>query len=403
MTEPEDVVVVGASAAGLATVEGLRRLGFTGRLTLIGEEADAPYDRPPLSKQLLSGTWEPERLRLRPPETLDALDLDLRLGERAVALDTARRRIVLAGGERVGYGHAVVATGVRARRLPGAGECEGVHVLRTLRDALDLRAELGPGRRLVVVGGGFIGAEAAAVARQLGCEVTLVTDTAVPMSEALGAEVGGMLALVHAEHGVRLEPDSLVEEVVAQDGRARGVRLADGRTLEADALLVGIGARPNVEWLADSGVPVGDGVECDATLCAGNGVWAAGDVASWPDEATGRRLRIEHRTNAGEQGLAVARNILAGRDAALPFTTVPYVWSDQYDLKIQIYGQTRGADEFLLVDGDLSECRFTALYGAKGQVCAALGVNMARPVRALRPLVVARTPWAEVRSALPSG
>ncbi|MFB7494456.1 NAD(P)/FAD-dependent oxidoreductase [Streptomyces sp. NPDC056161] len=402
MTGPAQVVVVGASAAGLATVEGLRRRGFTGRLTLIGEEADVPYDRPPLSKQVLSGAWEPERLRLRPPEALSALDLDLRLGQRAVALDTGRRQVVLAGGERVGYDQAVVATGVRARRLPGAGACEGVHVLRTLRDALDLRAALGVGRRLVVVGGGFIGAEVAAVARQAGCEVTLVTDTAVPMGTALGTEVGGMLAEVHAERGVRIATGSVVEGVLARDGRATGVRLADGRTLDADALLVGIGARPNVEWLADSGLPTGDGVECDATLYAGNGVWAAGDVASWPDGATGRRLRVEHRTNAGEQGLAVARNILAGPGAATAFTTVPYVWSDQYDLKIQIHGQTRGADEFRVVDGGLAERRFTALYGAKGQVCAAVGVNMTKPLRALRALVAARTPWPDVADALPS-
>jgi 3-phenylpropionate/trans-cinnamate dioxygenase ferredoxin reductase subunit len=399
---PAHVVVVGASAAGLATVEGLRRLGFDGRLTLIGEEMDAPYDRPPLSKQLLAGLWEPARLSLRTPEELVALDLEARLGARAVALDTVGRQVVLADRDRVGYDQVVVATGVRARRLPGVEACEGAHVLRTMGDALGLRAELGPGRRLIIVGGGFIGAEAAAVARQVGCEATLVTDISVPMGEALGIQVGGMLAEVHAAHGVRVETGALVETVLTRHGRATGVRLSGGRTLDADVVLVGIGARPNVEWLAGSGVPVGDGVECDATLYAGNGVWAAGDVASWLDEATGQRLRIEHRTNAGEQGLAVARNILAGREAATAFTTVPYVWSDQYDLKIQVHGRARGADEFLVVDGDLAQRRFTALYGNKGHVCAAVGVNMIRELRRLRPLVATHTPWSELPGAIPT-
>ncbi|MEV7341097.1 FAD-dependent oxidoreductase [Streptomyces sp. NPDC093544] len=398
-TVPARVVIVGASAAGLAVAEGLRRLGFEGRLTLIGEEPEIPYDRPPLSKQLLSGAWEPERLSLRSAEALAGLDLDLRLGERAVALDTRNRDVVLERQQRVGYDQLVVATGARARHLPGTEGTEGLHVLRTLGDALSLRAALGAGTRLVIVGGGFVGAEAASVARQLGCEVSLVTDTEAPMSDALGTEVGAMLGEVHAEHGVHVETGASVEAVLTRGGRATGVRLADGRSLHADAVLLGIGARPNVEWLAGSGVPIADGVECDSRLYAGNGVWAAGDIASWPDLATGQRLRIEHRTNAGEQGLAVARNILAGPEAATPFTTVPYVWSDQYDLRIQIHGRTRGTDQFRVMEGSLTERRFTALYGRNGHVHAAIGINMMRPLRSLRPLVAARTPWPEIHGA----
>ncbi|UNO44346.1 NAD(P)/FAD-dependent oxidoreductase [Streptomyces sp. MST-110588] len=389
------MAVVGASAAGLATAEALRRLGWTGALTLIGEEPHPPYDRPPLSKQLLGGDWEADRLTLRAPDALAGLGLDLRLGERATAVDTAARYVELAGGARVDYDALVVATGARARRLPGSEGIAGVHVLRTLEDALALRAELAATPHLLVVGGGFIGAEAAAVARRLGCRVTLVTGSPYPMADVLGPRLGALLAQVHAGHGVRIEAGARAERVLTHGGRATGVALSDGRTLEADAVLVGIGARPNTEWLAGSGLPLGDGIECDATLHAGHGVWAAGDVASWPDPASGARLRVEHRTNSAEQGLAVARNILAGPGEAKPFTTVPYVWSDQYDLKIQIYGLTRGADQVRIVDGDPEQREFTALYGRNGQVCGAVGVNMVRPLRALRALVAARAPWAQ--------
>ncbi|WP_261575903.1 NAD(P)/FAD-dependent oxidoreductase [Frankia gtarii] len=403
---PSRVTVVGASAAGLSVAEALRRDGYTGRLTLIGDEPHLPYDRPPLSKQLLSGAWDADRLRLRSAEALDALGLDLRLGAAAVALDTGAGEVALADGSRVGYDALVVATGAAARRLPGTDGVAGVYVLRTVEDALGLREELRPGRRLVIVGAGFVGAEAAAVARELGAEVTMVTDAAVPLADALGPDLGAMLSQVHVEHGVRIIPGVLVDAVLTEDGRATGVRLADGRTVEADAVLVGIGARPNTGWLAASGVPVGDGVECDATLHAGAGVWAAGDVASWPHPRTGQRTRIEHRANATEQGLAVALNILAGPEHATPFDPVPYVWSDQYDLKIQIYGQLRGCDRVRIVEGSLAERRLTALHGRDGRVCAVVGVNMPRATRTYRPLVAEQAAWpsaADLDPALSAG
>lgn len=402
MSDSPAVVVVGASAAGLAAAEGLRRLGFDGRVTLVGEEEYLPYDRPPLSKQLLSGDWDAGRLQLRSPDTYTSLNLDTRLSTRAVSLDADARKVTLSTGELLPYDALVVATGLRARTLPGTDGIDGVHVLRTLGDALALRTSLSTGPHLVVVGGGFVGAEAAAVARSLGCEVTLVTDQAVPLADTVGPAVGAVLTDLHQRHGVRLETGALVEAVLHDGRRATGVRLSDGRALDAGAVVVGIGARPNVEWLSGSGVPVGNGVECDATLYAGRGVWAAGDVASWPDAATGERVRVEHRTNAAEQGLAVARNILAGTDAATPFTTVPYVWSDQYNLKVQIHGRTRGADDIRVVEGSLAEERFTALYARDGRVCAALGINMVRPLRALRPLVAARTAWADALTSLPA-
>ncbi|MFE2375225.1 NAD(P)/FAD-dependent oxidoreductase [Streptomyces sp. NPDC059398] len=401
MSVPRRVVVVGASAAGLAAAEGLRRSGYEGGLVLVGEEGHLPYDRPPLSKQLLAGEWGAERVRLRTEEALAELDIGLRSGTRALALDPAAREIGTDGGT-IGYDALVIATGVRPRVLPGTEGVAGVHVLRTLDDATALRESLSGRPHLVIVGGGFIGAEAAAVAREAGCEVTLVTDGAVPLADAVGHAIGSMLTELHQENGVRTVTGALVESVVTEGGRATGVRLSDGRTLAADAVLVGIGARPNTEWLAGSGLRLGNGVECDATLRAADHIWAAGDVASWPDLVTGERLRIEHRTNASEQGLAVARNILAG-EAATAFTTVPYVWSDQYGLKIQMYGRTRSADLVHIVEGSLAERKFTALLARGGQVCGAVGVNMVRPLRALRPLVAARTPWAEALVAQGAG
>ncbi|MDT7614208.1 MAG: hypothetical protein QOF00_1655 [Pseudonocardiales bacterium] len=395
MTDPGAVVVVGASAAGLSVAETLRRDGFTGRVTVVGEEPGLPYDRPPLSKQILSGAWPAERARLRDADAIDGLRLDLRPGTRAVGVDASKRVVTFADGAGVSYHDLVIATGVRPRRLPDAVDVDGVYVLRTLADAQALRAELSNRPRLVVVGAGFLGAEVAAVAREAGADVTLVSDLAAPLADVLGAELADLLIDVHREHGVRVETGVRVAEVLAEDGRARGVRLADGRTLPADAVLVAIGSVPNVDWLAGSGIPVRDGVLCDVTCRAAPGVWAAGDVASWPHPAFGERIRLEHRTNAAEQGMAVARNILATRAGtpASAFAPVPYIWSDQYDLTIQIYGRPRGGDQVCVVEGDPAGRALVALYGRDGVVRAAVGINMPRPLRAARALVAAAAPW----------
>ncbi|WP_405581665.1 NAD(P)/FAD-dependent oxidoreductase [Streptomyces sp. NBC_01190] len=385
--------MIGAGAAALAVAEGLRRGGHGDGIVLVGAEAHLPYDRPPLSKHVLRGDWPAERAALRPADTYERLGVEVRTGVRAVSLDTGRRLLALDDGSRLPYGALVVATGVRPRSLPGGEGIDGVHGLRTLDDALALRRRLAGRPRLVVVGGGFIGAEAAAVARELNCDVTLVTNRAVLLADALGVRIGGLLARLHQERGVRIEAGVPVAAVVHDGHRATGVRLADGRLVAADAVLVGIGSLPNTDWLAGSGVPVGDGVLCDATLRAADGVWAAGDVASWPDPAAGGRLRIEHRTNAAEQGLTVAHNLLAAPGEAAAFTTVPYVWTDQYHLKLQIYGRTRGADRLRIVEGSPDEGKFTALYGRDGRVVAALGVDMPRALRTLRPLVATPTPW----------
>ncbi|MEE1798020.1 MULTISPECIES: FAD-dependent oxidoreductase [unclassified Streptomyces] len=380
------IVVVGASAAGLAAVETLRREGYDGTLTLIGEEPHAPYDRPPLSKQILSGEWSPKRLPLRPYADLDALGLDLRLGVAATGLDTADRTVRLADGAQVPYDGLIVATGVRPRRLPG----EGAHVLRTLDDALTLRDRLGPGRRLAVVGAGFLGAEAAAVAWQLGAHVTLIEPAPVPLAHAVGTAVGEVLSRAHLEHGVDLRTGVSVREITED-----GVLLADGGLVEADEILVAVGSLPNTEWLAGSGLTVGDGLVCDTYCEAAPGVYGAGDVARWHNPLFGVDMRIEHRTHAAEQGMAAARNLLRP-EARKPFAPVPYFWSDQYDMKIQAYGYLRGHDEVAVVAGDLAERRFVAAYRTGDRVTGALAVGMPpKEIRQWRQAIAAGASWQE--------
>jgi NADPH-dependent 2,4-dienoyl-CoA reductase/sulfur reductase-like enzyme len=397
VTAKEDkcVAVVGASAAGLSVVEALRRKGFDGRITLVGEETELPYDRPPLSKEILSGAWPEERVQLRDASTLAGYDVDLRLGMRATGVDLIARTVELADGTAVSYDELVVATGVRPRRLAGSEGISGVHVLRTLSDARGLRSALLGGPRLVIVGAGFLGAEVASVASAAGAQVTMVSDLQAPLSDVLGADLGALLVGVHRQHGVRVVTGTLVREVLAPGGRVTGVRLADGSMLDADVVLTAIGSLPNVEWLAGSGIPIGDGVLCDRHCQAAPGVWAAGDVASWVHGTLRGRMRLEHRTNAAEQAIAVAENILSGASPT-PFAPVPYIWSDQYDLKIQIYGTPRAADGFVIAEGDPVARSLVAYYGRGGVVCAAVGINMARALRAARAVVAAATPWSAV-------
>jgi len=383
------VLVVGASAAGLAAAETLRRDGFAGEITLVGAEPQPPYDRPPLSKQILAGQWEADRLALRADEHLADLCLDMRLGVTATGLDVSAREVRLAGGESVGYDALVIATGVRPRRLPG----DGAHVLRTLGDALALRQNLGPGKRLVVVGAGFLGAEAAAVARGLGAEVTVLEPAPVPLAHAVGAEVGAVLAQAHLDHGVDLRTGVGVTAVARG-----GVQLAGGELIAADEVLVAIGSLPNIEWLEDSGLTIDDGVVCDEYCAAAPGVYAAGDVARWYNPLFEASMRIEHRTNAAEQGMAAARNLL-DPDSSKPFAPVPYFWSDQYDMKIQAHGYLRGHEEIAVVEGSLADRRFLAAYRTGDRVAGILGVGM--PPKAVRPwrqAVATRAPWSSINA-----
>jgi len=372
------IAVVGASLAGLRAAEALRRLGFAGRLALVGAERHLPYDRPPLSKEVLRGTRAPETLALCKPGAWDALDLDLRLGVRATGLDPARRRVALATGEELAFDGLVIATGATPRALPRTPPLAGIHTLRSLDDCLAIRAELECGPRVAVVGAGFIGAEVAATCRQRGLEVTLLEALPAPLAAALGPEIGALLGAIHRDHGVDLRCGVGVAGF-SGGARVEEVRLGDGSRAAADLVVVGIGVAPETGWLAGSGLELADGVVCDETLATGApGIVAAGDVARWTNPLFGESMRVEHWTNAVEQGEAAAARLLAGAGGASPFAPVPYVWSDQYDCKIMSAGSFRADDERRIVHGSLAERRFVALYGREGRLVGALAMNRAR-------------------------
>ncbi|MFI1921768.1 MULTISPECIES: NAD(P)/FAD-dependent oxidoreductase [unclassified Streptomyces] len=382
---PARVLVVGASASGLTTVETLRRKGYEGRITVLGDEPHAPYDRPPLSKQVLSGAWEPERAALRTQDVLSALDAEFVLGDPAVALDRASRGVRTESGRQLRADAIVIATGVRARRLPGSEGLAGVHVLRTLDDALALRAGLPGGTRLVVVGEGVLGSEIAATARTLGLDVTLTGPLSAPMALQVGPLVSGVLAGLHTERGVELRLGNAVVGLTAGGGRVTGVRLATDEVLPADAVVVAIGATPATQWLADSGLELDNGVVCDSHCRAEEGIYAVGDVARWHHEGLGRLVRLENRTNATEQAMAVAGAILG---ADRPYTPVPYFWTDQYDAKLQVHGFLPPDAEVDVVEGDLTARRFVARYRSEGRVTGVLGWNMPKQARMRRQEIV---------------
>jgi NADPH-dependent 2,4-dienoyl-CoA reductase/sulfur reductase-like enzyme len=382
------IVIVGASAAGLTAAETLRRRGWDGHLTLIGEESRPPYDRPPLSKQILTGVWEPERATLRSWPDLARLQADLRLGQRAVALDVPGRRVRLEGGGSIGFDALVIATGVVPRRLPDS-DLAGVHVLRTLDDAIALRAALRAGPRVVVVGAGFLGTEVAAAARTMGLEVSVVEPEPVPVRRPFGDRIGALVADLHRDHGMHLRCGVPVRRLRGASGRVTGVELGDDTTLPADVVVLALGAMPATGWLEGSGLRLGDGVECDAYCQAAPGIYAAGDVASWPNAHFGTRMRLEHRMNATEQAIAAAGNLLG--DATL-FAPVPYFWTDQYDTRIQAYGIFPPDAEMRIVHGHTSDGHFVTAYGNHGREVGVLGWNAPRQVRTLRRLVVDRAP-----------
>lgn len=396
----DHVVVVGGSLAGLRACETLRAEGFRGLITLVGDELHM-YDRPPLSKRLLSGQWEPERIMLRKPGVIDELDLDLRLGRRAESLDLAARSVVLDGGQTLAFDGLIIATGSRPRRLPGQPEFDGVFVLRTLDDALALRTRLDPGARVVIIGAGFIGLEVAATARQRGCEVAVIEALDAPLVRGLGPTMGAAVASIHARHGVEIRCATRVESIDGAAGRVSGVTVQGGEVLAADLVVVGIGVAPATDWLRDSGLELRDGVVCDATLCAGvAGIYAAGDIVRWPHALYGEEIRIEHWTNAAEQGAAAAQNLLvasAGRSAA-PYAEVPFFWSDQFDRRIQFLGRsgTEHADtQVELAAGDVDSGAFVALFGREDRLWGVLGVNMPRAVMPFRARLAARIGWQE--------
>ncbi|MFM7270414.1 MAG: NAD(P)/FAD-dependent oxidoreductase [Actinomycetes bacterium] len=393
------IVVVGASLAGLRAVETLRREGFGGHLTLVGAEPHLPYDRPPLSKELLTGEWDHDRVVLR-KQPYDELNLELRLGVRAVGFDLGGRTVALADGALLPFDGAVIATGATPRRLPGLGDLEGVRTLRTLEDSATLRADLERGARLCVVGAGFIGAEVAAAARARGLEVTVLEAAAQPMARVLGDRIGAALAALHRAHGVDLRTGAAVAGIEG-GGRVERVVLADGTAVDCDTVLVAVGAAPETAWLDGSGLTLDDGVVCDQTMLAAPGVVAAGDLARWPNPLfDGEVMRLEHWTNAAEQAVHAARRLLAPDDEAEAFAPVPFVWSDQFEVKIQSAGRTSVADRMEVVHGSLEDHRFVAIFERDERIVGVLGCSEPRRVMQYRRLIATRTPFAEARTAV---
>lgn len=373
------VAVVGASLAGLSAARSLREQGYDGRLVLIGDEPHRPYDRPPLSKEFLTGEIDEDALALEAEgEDLAAV---WELGARAVGLDTgswAEHHVRLADGRSVRAHGIVIATGAAARTLPGSGGLDGVHVLRTLDDARALRADLARGGRLVVVGGGFIGAEVASTARRLGLDVTVVEAAPIPLAGPLGAQMGFLVSRLHADHGVRLLCGTGVR-ALAGTGRVEAVLLDDGRRLDADTVVVGVGARPCTGWLAGSGLELADGVRCDA---AGRtnipGIVAVGDCAAWYEPAVGAHRRVEHWTGARERPAAAVAALLSGGQGSPQPPRPPYFWSDQYGTRIQFAGYAAESDSVEVEEGAAADRSFLAVYRSAGRPVAVLGLNQPR-------------------------
>lgn len=377
----QHIAVVGASLAGLRLLEGLRREGYPGRVTMIGAEAELPYDRPPLSKQFLVDGWPEEKLALS-RTGVAPLCAEWRLGQRATSLDPKALAVTLADGGRIEAEAIVIATGAEPRRLPFERGLEGLLALRTVEDGRRLRDALASTPRVVVIGAGFIGMEVAASCRKKGCPVTVVEPLPAPLIRGLGPILGERVARRHREAGVEFHLGVGVSAFEGE-GRVTGVRLADGRVVPADLVLVGVGAAPAVAWLGDSGLAIENGVLCDATGATSRpGVFALGDCARWENARYPERPRFEHWTSAVEQADVVARRLVHGRSE--PHAPVPYVWTDQFDLRLAIAGELKPDDAMHVCLGSLEEDKFLVLFGRGGKLVGAVGCKRPRQLNTAR-------------------
>lgn len=398
LSRGDRIVIVGASLAGLRAAESLRHHGHEGPITIVGEERHRPYDRPPLSKQVLTGKIEADGARLSIP---DDLDVEWLLGVAATGLDLDRRRVLAGEQGDLPFDGLVIATGAQPRVLPGAPPGPGVHYLRTIDESVALRDDLRMSEALVVIGAGFIGLEVASSAQALGVPAVVLEALPVPLERALGAEMGLALMDWHRTKGVDVRAGIGVQELVLREGgsgRPEAVRLQDGSLVAADTVVVGVGVTPTTDWLSGSGLDLADGVRCDSRLRALRngtpvpGVVAAGDVARWDHSGYGGAVRVEHWTNATEAGEAAARTLLLG-DQAEPYEPVPYFWSDQHGVKIQFVGRSSPGDDTLVLEGSFDDDRVLVAYGAGDRLVAALGIRRPARVMALQRLISAGSPF----------
>ncbi|MGO1560792.1 Ferredoxin reductase [Actinomycetales bacterium JB111] len=388
MSTPSDIVIIGGGLAAAKTAEALRENGHTGTITIVAAENHLPYERPPISKEYLAGTKTLDDATVHPAEWYRAHDVTLRTGVTATAIDPSAHTVALDDGTSLPYNRLVLATGSTVRRLPGVS-ADNVLYLRTVEDADAIAAAFGEGRRLVVVGGGWIGLEVAAAARNAGTEVTVLERADVPLGRILGNRVAQVFADLHRAHGVDLRTGVEVDEIVIEGGRATGVRLAGGETIDADAVVVGIGVTPMTELVQSAGLAVDDGVLVDQTLRTSDpDIWAVGDIANHDHPVLGRRIRVEHWATALNQPAAAAASLL-GTDT--PFTNLPYFFSDQYDLGCEYVGHAAGHEENVVVRGDLGAREFVAFWLDDARhVVAAMNVNVWDVVDAIRPVITER-------------
>ena len=392
--EPRRILVVGAGVAGGSAALGARDAGFSGDLTLVGAEQHLPYERPPLSKAFLRGELPEERLLLRPAATWEERGVDVRTG-RVAAIDPGAGEATFEDGTVVGFDRAVVATGARNRRLDAPGmDLEGVFDLRTVDDCRRLRAAAQPGSQAVVVGMGFVGSEVAASLRSLGVEVTALLPGEAPLDRVLGPDVGRALARVHEEHGVRLLTGTKFASFEGANGTLRAAVSEDGRRVECDLAVVGVGVQPNVEPARAAGLEVGDGVVVDDRCrTSAPNVLAAGDVASFPLGGGGPHVRIEHFQHAVRHGRAAGRAAAGGGE---PFTDVPWFWSDQYDQHLQYSGWHRTWDSFE-VRGSIEDRSFVGFYVEGGVVRSVMSLNRNQELRRAAAAIGREVPAAVLR------
>ena len=383
---PETIVVIGAGHAGAQIVDSLRSGGFDGPLIMIGEEHHPPYDRPSTSKDLLSGGTEMERIFLKREQFYADKKIDLKLGVGVTAIDRAKHSISLSNGEALTYDKLVIATGARPRKLqvPGA-ELDGVFYLRTLDDSQAIGARLGPGKRLAIVGGGYVGLEVAASATKLGCKVTVIEMQERLLARVAGAEVAHFYQDAHRAAGVDLHFGVVIAGFTGEDGKIKSVQLTDGTEVAADVVVVGVGAIPNTELAAAAGLAVENGIvvdDCGRT--SDPAIFAIGDATNHPNNVLGKRLRLESVPAAMGQARAAASAIVG---TPKPFHELPWFWSDQYDLKLQIAGLSEIGDHVVL-RGDPATHRFAAFYLREGAVVAVNAVNSARDFMGAKKLIL---------------